>query len=162
MKRIRSTTFPSSLTPMSVAVGFAGPAVTLVQRNGAESAPVSVGCTRVALATVRPIWALRLYAARKERGLSRITPLTVRVSEQHSEARRLFYAHAMQDGELDADEQPVLDALDEAGRLFSLVDCARRTADWIRDTGTLPKALDISPYLQREWRELGAEPDTAA
>lgn len=112
--------------------------------------------------TVRPIWALRLYAARKERRVSRITPLTVQVSEAHSEARRRVYGLCMKDGRIDADEQPVLDAMDEAGRMFCVVDLARRTGDWIRDTGRLPEALNISPFLQREWRELGTEPQDAA
>lgn len=91
--------------------------------------------------------------------MSRVTPLTAQTVTAISESRRATAVAFMADGELNATEAHALALLDEACRMVSIGDLARRTGDWVRDTGTLPEVIDISPYLMREWKELSEQPN---
>ena len=104
--------------------------------------------------------------------MARLTPLTARAVTVMSEVKRTTLEHFEESGGgIDADEQEVLDAMDEASRLVQLVDFRRRVTRWIEDTEddvpcgiTLPAAVvALAPWQQREWRELHPDdPRTAA
>jgi hypothetical protein len=76
------------------------------------------------------------------------TPDTARVvtlvSELHMQARALFLAD---DGQIDAHEQPILDALDEIGYWAEEADDGRKAA-----LGLL-NCNEITDWHRRQWRE---------
>lgn len=88
--------------------------------------------------------------------MARVTPLTVRVEESLSEARRGVVKLALRNGHIDSSEQEAIDRVDDALAMVRQYDLARRAGAWIQETGTLPDGYavtDLSPWLQRQWAE---------
>lgn len=91
--------------------------------------------------------------------MSRVSPLTARVTLAISDARRRALLAFMADGELTAIERDALAAIDDAGRMTELNDLARRVGLWVQETGNIDElatVTELSPFLARQVRELDA------
>lgn len=93
------------------------------------------------------------------------TPLTVQTVTAISDGKRAAMVVFLRDDVIDAGEQRAIDIIDAACRQVERYDLSRRAATYLADTGTLPdgmEPIDLSPWLQRQWRELHRDdPQTA-